>query len=1173
MTTAGPDLRPDRAPHAGIVLVRAGRLERLLEPFDALLRALAPADPLEAIPVVAGHPGMRQWLEIGLARLRGAGGVVAGLDRMLPSGFVDRLAERLLGERAVGLPAWRHEHLRWTIEDLLRAPDAHGLADPTIRRFLSDDDTDGPRAGLARFELADRLARIYARHLVYRPDWLTAWEQGRQPIATPVATGCLAPLWRALVARLGRHRAAIVDDLVAALAKVSPPWPAVHVFGVSHLAPVEIDVLHAVARHVPVCVYLLDPSRDDWIGLPSGAAAFADFARRAAERIAAGDETTDEIPHPLLARWGRLGQQFLGGLAGRGASFDVRDEADPADERAGSLLARVQQGLRANRIEAPAGIDRAALRHDASLRIHACHTRVRELEVLHDALLDAIAAGIRPEDICVMAPDIGPYAPLLPGVFGAPGLRDDTPLPWHLADVPASDQHRLVVAVRELLALPHRRIDVPAVLDWLAIPEVRRRHGLSEADVQAIEDWLARARVGWGLDGADRARERLPPEDTWTFGWAIERLLAGYLAVPPEPGPLPAAITPGSGSAIAPLGGVQGPGAAALGALDAVLAELARWRALGDRPRRASAWARELACRLDALFAIDPLDPPARAALAAVRDAVAALEGETVAAGVDPELGFETVRRVIEERLDAPSERQPLLAGGVTFCHMVPQRAIPFAMIAVLGLDEGTLPRTRIEAGLDPIASHPRFGDRDPRDDDRYLFLETLMAARDRLHLSWRGLDERDGSARSSAAVLAELMATLDAMHGLAGGDVDRPWLVRHALQPFDARYFRSDDSADPRLRSHSAAFAAMRADASPPAPALVFAGGPATTAPAPSGDRSSETVPLAALVRWYRDPLRELVEGRLGLAFDALADTSAGTEEPLEAALSPLERWPERLLFELVVPAGTIEALDAEARARLRHAGVLPPGAAGDAAWSALVEVVAAGHAAWQALPLAPGARPLPSSIEVDIGDARLAGRVEGVAPTRDGLALVRLHPEAGGAAIRPESRLHFGQRVPLFLEWALLRLMHAEGPAASQRVHAIALGSAPADPSWLATLARFDEAFASAKPRRRAALARALAARVGRLVALWRAAPEQPAAYFPRAAAEIARGRSAVPKLFGDWGGTGELDYAPPRARLLGLDAGLDDENSPAYRRLAETCHAIAEAITPALPGEETR
>src|SRR5690349_7939216 len=153
----------------GITVFRASRLEALLEPLDHLLATQTPASPLAPQTVVAAHPGMRQWLAGALARRRGAGGIVANLDIVLPTTFLDSLARQVQGGDAVSPRGWRREWLRWRIHEVLGAP-----PDAELATYLA-----GPDAGLRRFQLADRLARIYIQYMAYRPDWLEDWSYSR----------------------------------------------------------------------------------------------------------------------------------------------------------------------------------------------------------------------------------------------------------------------------------------------------------------------------------------------------------------------------------------------------------------------------------------------------------------------------------------------------------------------------------------------------------------------------------------------------------------------------------------------------------------------------------------------------------------------------------------------------------------------------------------------------------------------------------------------------------------------------------------------------------------------------------------------------------------------------------------------------------------------------------
>jgi exodeoxyribonuclease V gamma subunit len=1123
-------------PLRGLLVYRASRVEALLDPLLALLRAAPPAHALAPHELIAAHPGMQKWLGRELAIRQGPRGIAANLRIELPSQWLDRLAHEVLGEEAIALRPYRRELLRWRIHERLDA-----LGDAELSAYLGGDAVTRDRR---RFQLADRLARLYTQYLVYRPDWLKEWAGGR---AGRAAGGFLAPLWRALRADIGvPHRGERVAQLIAALARheLEATEP-LHVFGVAHLAPAELAVLKAVSRRRLVALYVPDPCRVHWGGLRSARA----LLREQVERDPAGEATESlflEQGHPLLAAWGRMGQHFVLALDDVGAEVDTRHFEDESEREPASRLDGVQESIRQFRPEL-IGEHAQPARADATLRVHACHTRLRELEVLRDALLDARSARpeLKPSDIVVMMPDIHAYLPLLPAVFGEAG-RHHGPLPYHCADVAVARAHPLFEAFRRLLDLPQSRLTAPEVADLLATAPIAARLGLRGGDLDVLVRWLEASRAAWALDGAFRARFGVPPIAEHTHAWAMDRLLAGYVFGSGGDEEA-AAVTLPDGSAIAPVDGVDGPQAALLGALDRLLAELREICADGGRRLRAKEWAARLEQRIEALFLVEPGDYEGREALGTLLQFVRAVGDEPGEGGLDPELDFSVVREILRSRLDGVPERQRFLLGGVTFCGMVPQRAIPFEVVAVLGLNDGEFPRAASDGGLDPMSRHPRLGDRDVRSDDRYLFLETVMSARWRLHLSYIGEGARDGKPRNPASPLAELMAALDAGAEVgrdlsAEEDADarwkrlRPWWVRHPLQPFDARYF---DGADPALYSFSASFAGLRADRAQPAP-RPFVDGGAEAARVPDG----APVALADVLAYYRDPARQLLEGALALRLDALTEDRLRESEPLEPKVEALDQIAARLFTELAV-RGERAAPQAPPD-WVRLTGMLPPGRLGTQAWDAerdkvdaLFRAVAAPDHPAHAL----FAGPLPErrsvTVERTIAGHAVRGELHGVHDTDEARWVLDVRPG------RSEAGLGFRERIALFLRWALLRLVTDPPRAVRPALVARAPEGKGAADAWTRPVCAWDARFLDAGATARAELAADLQRRVGGLLDFFLASQQRPQWYFPKtswAALGDDPGAACREWTGGDYA-LGERDYAPGYASLLAGERDFSD------------------------------
>jgi exodeoxyribonuclease V gamma subunit len=629
-----------------------------------------------------------------------------------------------------------------------------------------------------------------------------------------------------------------------------------------------------------------------------------------------------------------------------------------------------------------------------------------------------------------------------------------------------------------------------------------------------------------------------------TMAWAMDRLVTSFVFG--DEASEPVHHFPDQ-SAVAPVPGISAGAALALGALDHALQQVAGLRADAAATLPASAWARRLEERLDALFLPDPADAGARDALASLRAMLRALGTEPRDAGLDPPLSFAVVRRWLEEKLEAVPARQRFLAGGITVCGMVPQRAIPFRVVAVLGLNEGEYPRGDVDAGLDPIRRPGlrRLGDRDTRSDDRYLFLETVMSARDRLHLSHVGRDANDGRPRNPASPLAELMAALPP----GEGDATPDWRVDHPLQPFDARYF---DGADPRLFSFDASHAGMVATTADD-PRLL------SEAEAPT-DAAALDVPLDALARHFRDPARQLLAQRLRARLDALDEDALAEDEPLEARLDPLDRAARALCVAALSDPGF--DLDAPPPEHLVQGGVLPAGALGTRAWNAEADAARAlldmaGTREDAAGLFQPTLAPVVEAPPVcrRLGRFTLTGELAGIRGRDDTLWVFEAFPHRN-----KESDLSLGDRIPLFLRWALLRLAPEN---AARRIRVCALLPKPGTP-WQGGLNAADEAFFQAKGETREVLAKGFSERVQMLLEAWARPPSQAPWYFPRSADAALAGKDVGEA----W--RSERAYAPGYARLLGRGLRLAPGEVDVERVLLHAAR-LAEAIGYTPPGAE--
>src|SRR5690606_2458627 len=373
-------------------------------------------------------------------------------------------------------------------------------------------------------------------------------------------------------------------------------------FGFASLPHDYLQQLHMIAGRIPVHLFFTNPCRWYWGDLLSVREQL--WLSRRLDYKPALDP--DAEGHPVLAGFGAVGRDFFRQLYGGEATF--ASETEQFDESSSTqVLGQIQNGI----VSLDAGpLDWAP--DDGSIRLLVAPGRRRELEALHDVLLDLLgdrARNLRPRDIAVMVPKLSDYAPLISAVFG--GQPRERHIPWQVTDLAETERHPLVALFLTLVDLPGWRFALGDVLDALARPSFARAFGIDTAELPRLSTLLAEAGARWGLDGAFRARIDAGDEDAYTFGFAIDRLLAGWML--------------GEGVAFdgetAPQAALRGSDADLVGRFVACLDTLDRWRGRLLADRTLADWSATLVALCKACFA-DSGDDDDNAALLRLMQAI-----------------------------------------------------------------------------------------------------------------------------------------------------------------------------------------------------------------------------------------------------------------------------------------------------------------------------------------------------------------------------------------------------------------------------------------------------------------------------------------------------------------------------------------------------------------------
>ena len=762
------------------------------------------ASPLALEWVVV--PG-RGWESAFGRRLAEARGCWAQF-KFLPFGlWVAEVLEQVLGSKLA--PKRELDSLTWAVAKRLpqfaNEPDFRGVRDYL---FSEPGELDPQRL----IELSRCIGRLLDRYLLERPDLIDAWEQGRDwPVTAdnsdvPPAARWQRRLWTSIT-KTQRYRSVrtmsgdldrLLNDRDGASSSRLPERVSVWICG--GISPSLLSFLEAVGRQTEIALFVLVPVAEYW----------GDMRGRRALLRKRRDSTVSlrefcriemlDLLHPLLASLGELSrqQQMLMvdcdtdpwqpqevGDWGDGIYSPRPGTPGRGEQEGPSLLASLQSDIRLA-VEP----EKRELPRDDSLRIHNCHSAIREVEVLQAQLRAAFEAdhSLTPEDVAVFCPDLETYAPLVQAVFGLTEPHAPGHIPFQLAGRSPRRTRPMFEAYVRVLDVLQGRFGVSEIIDLLHIEPVGKAAGFDREDIERIADWAIESGIRWGADAEHRVAAGLPETDlnTWEFG--INRLLLGY-AMPPGGDMLVGDIV-----AIDRAAGLSG---VTLGRLWVFLRRLREWRERVQQARSLADWQPLFGQLAQQLMDFSDDEGGLQKLLGAIAH-VGQLAAEN---GFHLPLPFNVAVREILREIDESASGAPFRAGGVTFCDLASLRSLPFRVIGLIGMSDGEFPRRQEPVQFDLVARQPQVGDRTPRLEDRHLFLEALLAAREQLIITYRGQSIRDQRLRPPSIVVEELLDALDQTDEPEDGQTKlRDFVVvKHPLHAFSPRYF---DGSDERLFS-----------------------------------------------------------------------------------------------------------------------------------------------------------------------------------------------------------------------------------------------------------------------------------------------------------------------------------------------------------------------------------
>lgn len=753
-----------------IQLYVSNQLDGLFRQLYSGMRSRVPA-VFQPYHIVSQTEGMNIWLK---HRLAEEWGIASNLKFSKPNDILFVVYLALGGAFQVTL---NRQSYVWMLYNIL-GTDEFRMRFPEQAAYLLDTthDTD-----VKRLLLAEKVADLFDQYQIYRQEFIEEWS-GMKPENAP---HWQAYLWSRIEVQhrqeqseyhnINYVRNYILEhiDNPEKNRKLREQLPVIYLFGLSVFTKYHLEVFDRLSRHIDICFYLINPSPFVYWGDDNSE---KDIALWKAKGYVLSEHYT--IGNELLVSWGKMMQQTIRLLFRNEELINAYEPVGIQEPSGDTLLSLLQLEIFNNlttyeRSEIPAGLLR-----DGSIQIHRHYTPQREVEGIYNYLVHLLTEedpDIHARDVLVVCSDVNIYAAFIEGVFanGPVSFR------YKIADTYISDGDTFLGALLELLQLKEDNCSAEQLLALLDFKMIKEQTGIQDVGFVRKVVREANIRNGWRGHTADQ---------TYTMSWwnGVRRMMYGICMSGAT------MVEREDGNDFYPLDIVEGMASRDVILFAGFVTQLIRSIEQRYKVRSVAEWL-EYVRTVAASFLWQDNE-----VMGEDMKYLHHLMSEYAEASrfFQEPVAYDIFQRSFVQQLAGDVKSGLFYNGGITFCSVVPMRSIPFKVVAMLGMDDDKFPRKEKKLNFNLMQEQHQLGDRNLKDSDKHLFLETVLSAQSRLYISYNARSPKDNTVRNPSVLINDLLVYLQ-QKAPAGLNVEGAICIEHPLHSFSARY---NDPAHPGL-------------------------------------------------------------------------------------------------------------------------------------------------------------------------------------------------------------------------------------------------------------------------------------------------------------------------------------------------------------------------------------
>lgn len=671
--------------------------------------------------IVINHQSMMKWLKIQLAYKID---IVFNVDFLLVNNFIWNILK-------INIKNLPHDHfsfktmLMWYIVRIM-------LNIKNFEKYSELSQLLKTNNQYKIFYFANKLSDLYFQYLIFRPDWISLWEQnklikniGKEQIWQSI-------IWQKLVKKIKKEKNINISNIYqmcVEILKNSLNFPQnypkrIFLFNVSFIPPIYLKILEQLSMHFEVHLFFVNPSYKYWSDMQNQTF-FSYFPKPYTKNVNKLFKNIT-VEYSLLVSWGKSGSNCL--LLLESLDYIINIEAFYKNKNS-TLLNYLKNDILEHRYYSNFQLNSLILDSmrylnvkDNSIYICECSSIYNEIELLYIYLRNILETNnhISPRDIIVMSVDIEKYAQAIQSVFN----NNLYNIHADISDRKILELYPILSNIFDLLKLPKYIFSVEQVFSFLECSAIANRYRISSNELKILKSLISYTEIRWGLNSKIflKNHPNCIYKHTWTSN--IKQILYEYAIEGKEK--KYEIFFKQKFNKINIFD--------AVGKLSEIVDQLTIWYDKLSYARELYAWKdciNEIICNF-----FQP-NKEEKKVLKILKEnwSKIILNGEY--SKYNKLISIEVLSQILFNNINQEKNSQKFLSGNIDFCNFSASKIFPYKVICLLGMNDNAYPKSNIHTDFDLMYQSPQFGDQNCYDEDRYSFLKILLSAKNNLYISF----------------------------------------------------------------------------------------------------------------------------------------------------------------------------------------------------------------------------------------------------------------------------------------------------------------------------------------------------------------------------------------------------------------------------------------------------